>query len=361
MVEEAVIVRAKRTPICKKNGRLQHLSVHELLVPLFQAVGRDVTKYIDDVIVSNAVTPGGNVARLAALSAGFPDSVTGVTLDRQCSGGLDAVRLSAALIESGMGACYLVGAVESPSTISRPRAVFSPPEIGDPEMPAAAEYAAKYLDISRDEQDAYTLRTYKRAWAAFENGFFRQEIVPVAGCCADEAFARKRPMERLVLRAVPLEAGGSITAANSCGFHDGAAVLLVMSRSLARRLSLVPRLAFVSGVVAGFSPLIPAVGPVKAISDLLEKTGMSVPDLDQVEIIESFALKVLSAIKGLSLSEAKVNQWGGALTIGHPYSASGLILLIHLFYRAQTASFRYAVAASGSGGGVGCALLVRRC
>ncbi|RYM04723.1 acetyl-CoA C-acyltransferase [Sporolactobacillus sp. THM7-7] len=358
-MEEAVIVRAKRTPIYKKNSRLAGLPVHELLVPLLQSVGGDLTNYIDDMIISNAVTPGGNVARLAALSAGFPDTVPGLTLDRQCSGGLDAVRLAAAWIESRMGECYIVGGTESASTVQRPRARFSPRTIGDPEMPAAAENVARRYSIAREEQDAYTVRTYGRAWQAYESGFFHQEIVPAAGCTVDEAFLRRRPMERIVKRARPLEKGGTVTAANSCGMHDGAAVLLVMSRTLARRLSLTPVLTVVSGTVVGFSPLLPAIGPVPAISKLLKKQRMSLEAIDVVEIIEAFAVKLVVSMKTLHLPEEKVNLHGGALTLGHPYSASGIILLVHLFYQAIRSPFSYAVAASGSGGGIGCALLVR--
>ncbi|RYL90907.1 acetyl-CoA C-acyltransferase [Sporolactobacillus sp. THM7-4] len=358
-MEEAVIVRAKRTPVYKKNSRLGGLSVQELLIPLFQNVAGDLTDYIDDVLISNAVTPGGNVARLAALAAGFPESIPGMTIDRQCSGGLDAVRLAAAFIESGMGECYLVGGAESPSTVTRPRARFSPEVIGDPEMPAAAENVARALHISRTEQDEYTVRTYERAWQAYRTEFFQKEIVPVAGCSVDEAFLRRRPIARLVRRASPLETGGTVTAANSCGMHDGAAVLLIMSRRLARRLSLKPVLTINAGTVVGFSPLYPAIGPIKAINSLLEKQGMNLDHVAHVEIIEAFAVKIIASLKQLRLPEAKVNRHGGSLTLGHPYSASGIILIVHLFYEALFSPFSYAIAASGSGGGLGAALLIR--
>lgn len=359
-MEEAVIVRAKRTPIYKQNSSLSGLKVEELLAPLLKAVGSGFTDYIDDVIISNSVGPGGNVARLAALSAGLPDSIPGITIDRQCSGGLDAVRLAAALIQSGMGDCYLVGATESASTEQRPRAVFSPQAIGDPDMPQAAENVARQCGISKEEQDTYTVRTYERAWKAYENGFFDQEWVPAAGCECDEAFLRKRPMERLVVRAQPLEAGGTVTAANSCGRHDGAAALLVMSRTFARRLSVPPVLTIAGSAVAGFSPLYPALGPSKAIAALLKKQHLSIHDVEHVEIIEAFAVKMVASIKLLGLAEEKekVNCHGGALTIGHPYSASGIICLVHLFYQALAAPFCRGVVASGSGGGIGAALLV---
>lgn len=358
-MEEAVIVRAKRTPIYKKNGCLSHLSVHELLSPLLRAVGGDVVSLIDDVIISNAVTPGGNVARLAALHAGFPETVPGITLDRQCSGGLDAVRFAAALIESGMGRCYIAGAAESPSTVLRPRAMFSPLEIGDPDMPEAAENMARRYRISRGEQDAYTVRSSERAWGSCEQGFFKRCIIPVAGCTSDEAFKRKRPMHRLVERARPLEACGTVTAANSCGIHDGAAVLLIMSRSLARKLSFTPVLTIISGNAVGFSPLLPALGPVKALSALMAEQHMIPADLDRIEITEAFAVKIVAAIKLLHLQEERVNCHGGALTIGHPYSASGIILCIHLFYQALEEHLSYVAAAAGSGGGVGASLLFR--
>lgn len=358
-MEEAVIVRARRTPIYKKNSALGRVDVHELLVPLFQDIAADLTDYIDDVIVSNAVSPGGNVARLAVLSAGFPDYIPGLTIDRQCSGGLDAVRLAAAFIESGMGDCYLVGAAESVSTVTRPRARFSPEAIGDPDMPAAAENVARRYHISKDEQDAYTVRSYERAWRAQKAGFFRREIVPVSGRSVDEAFLRQRPIARLVSRARSLEPGGTVTAANSCGLHDGAAALLVMSRKLAGQLSLVPVLTLVSGTVAGFSPLYPSIGPVKAIRSLIEKQKMKLEDVAHFEIIEAFAVKMVVSMRLLNLPKDKVNGCGGALALGHPYSASGIILLIHLFYRALSNPFSYAIAASGSGGGIGAALLVR--
>ncbi|WP_332237244.1 acetyl-CoA C-acyltransferase [Sporolactobacillus sp. KGMB 08714] len=356
-MEEAVIVRAKRTPIYKKNGRFGHLGVHELLSPLLRAVGGDVVSLIDDVIISNAVTPGGNVARLAALHAGFPETVPGITLDRQCSGGLDAVRFAAALIESGMGHCYITGAAESPSTVLRPRAMFSTPEIGDPDMTEAAENVARRYRISRKEQDAYKVRSFERAWCSWKQGFFKRCIVPVTGCASDEAFKRKRPMQRLVERARPLKAGGTVTAANSSGIHDGAAVLLIMSRSLARKLSLTPVLTIISGNTVGFSPLLPSIGPVKALSELMDKQHMVPADLDRIEVTEAFAVKIVAAIKLLHLQEEQVNCHGGALTIGHPFSASGIILCIHLFYQALEEHLSYVAAATGSGGGVGTSLL----
>lgn len=358
-MEEAVIVRAGRTPIYRRGGRLKNVQVHELLAPLLQKIGGDVADRIDDVIISNAVTPGGNVGRLAVLAAGLPDSVPGMTIDRQCSGGLDAIRLAASLIESGMGDCYLVGATESASTLMRPRAAFSPPSIGDPEMPAAAERAAGRWHISRAEQDAYVIRTYERAWKAYKDGFFQKEIMPVGGCETDEAFLRRRPIERLVERARPIEPGGTVTAANSCGFHDGAAALLIMSRTLARRLALQPLLTVAGAAAVGFSPLTPAAGPYRAISELFSRVPLNLEDAAYVEITESFAVKTVLSMKLLNLPERKVNVHGGALTLGHPYSVSGVVLLVHLFYQAACSPFSYAVAASGSGGGVGCALLVR--
>ncbi|WP_028982957.1 acetyl-CoA C-acyltransferase [Sporolactobacillus terrae] len=358
-MEEAVIVRAGRTPICRQNKDLKDFQVHELLVPLLQKIGGDVATLIDDVMISNAVTPGGNVARMAVLAAGFPESIPGLTIDRQCSGGLDTVRLAASLIESGAGTCYLVGAVESASTLKRPRAHFTPREDGDPDMPAAAEHAARHWHISRAEQDGYTVRTYNRAWRAHEAGFFQQEIISVGQCSADEAFERRRPIEQLVNRARPLEVAGTVTAANSCGIHDGAAVLLIMSRTLARKLSLRPSLIVIDGAAVGFSPQFPVFGPYRAISALLARRhNFQLADVAYVEIIEAFAVKMVLTMKMLDLPETKVNIHGGALTLGHPYSASGLILLVHLFYQARKSPFSYGIAASGSGGGVGSALLV---
>ncbi|WP_370223193.1 acetyl-CoA C-acyltransferase [Cytobacillus sp.] len=359
-MKKAVIVQAKRTPIGKVNGMLKDYEPHELAAPLLNYLAAGIEEKIDDVILGNVVGPGGNVARLSALEAGLPLSVPGLTLDRQCSAGLEAIRLACYSIQGGAGTCYIAGGTESASTSPfSKRARFSPDKIGDPDMGAAAENVAEMYSISRESQDTYAQLSYERSWKAFENGLLTEEMIPIGSHLHDEEFFRKRKMETLLKRAKPIfKKDGTVTAANSCGIHDGASAVLVMEEETAIKNGYRPILRFADSAVAGVHPNYPGSAPVPAIQAILERNYLTIDDIDLIEINEAFASKIAACSNELSIPYEKLNVNGGALTIGHPYGASGAVMVTKLFHDVQRRSpSKYVLAAIGSGGGVGVAVL----
>lgn len=311
--------------------------------------------------MGNVVGPGGNIARLTVLEAGLPLSISGMTIDRQCSAGLEAIRTACYFIQGGAGRCYLAGGVESSSTSPYPkRARFSPERIGDPDMGEAAENVARKYQISREMQDEFALLSYKRSWNAFRKGYYNEEIVAAQGINTDECFSKERNMESLLKRAKPLFAkeNGTVTAANSCGINDGAAAVLVMEEGLAIELKIKPVLRFVDSEASGVHPGYPGISPVPAIRGLLERNGLTIGDVSLIELNEAFACKIAACARELAIPYEKLNVSGGALTMGHPYGASGAVLVTRLFYEAQRRNdAKYAIAAIGSGGGIGLAVL----
>ncbi|PEC48608.1 acetyl-CoA C-acyltransferase [Bacillus sp. AFS077874] len=361
-MKRAVIVKAKRTPIGKKGGILRDFQPHELAAPLLKYLADGLDEKIDDIILGNVVGPGGNVARVSALEADLSLTVPGITIDRQCSAGLEAIRMACYLVQGGAGTCYLAGGVESTSTSPFPaRARFSPDKIGDPDMGIAAENVAEKYGISKEAQDQYALLSYTRSWESHHNGHFNQEIIPVGDFDHDEVFLKKRKMEELLKRARPVfKKNGTVTAANSCGIHDGASAVLIMEENEAIKNGLKPVLRFVDSQVSGVHPNYPGTAPIPAIQDLLSRNKLTVADIELFEINEAFSSKVLACSKELSIPTSKLNSCGGALTIGHPYGASGSIIVTRLFYEVQrrkNLDSNYVVAAIGSGGGIGLAVL----
>lgn len=339
---------------------LKDYEPHELAAPLLNYLAAGIEEKIDDVILGNVVGPGGNVARLSALEAGLPLSVPGLTLDRQCSAGLEAIRLACYSIQGGAGTCYIAGGTESASTSPfSKRARFSPDKIGDPDMGAAAENVAEMYSISRESQDTYAQLSYERSWNAFENGLLTEEMIPIGSHLHDEEFFRKRKMDTLLKRAKPIfKKDGTVTAANSCGIHDGASAVLVMEEETAIKNGYRPILRFADSAVAGVHPNYPGSAPVPAIQAILERNYLTIDDIDLIEINEAFASKIAACSNELSIPYEKLNVNGGALTIGHPYGASGAVMVTKLFHDVQRRSpSKYVLAAIGSGGGVGVAVL----
>lgn len=360
-IKSAVIVQAKRTPIGKKDGIFKHVKPQKLAVPLIQYLAADLTRHIDEVILGNVVGPGGNIARFAALEAGLPLAIPGMTIDRQCSAGLEAIRTACLFIKAGAGNCYIAGGVESPSTSPFPkRAQFSPGRIGDPEMIIGAENVAGKYELTREDQDAYALKSYERSWEAYENGHYDEEIIAFNKIASDEVFDKKRNMERIMKWAKPLvdAESGTVTAANSCGIQDGAAAVVVMEEALAKKLGMKAVLRFIDSEVTGIHPNYPGMSPIPAIQKLLARNQLTTADIDLFEINEAFASKIVACAEELDIEYGKINVSGGALTTGHPYGASGAILVTRLFYEVQRRTeVNYVLAAIGSAGGVGLAVL----
>ncbi|MBY8912584.1 acetyl-CoA C-acyltransferase [Bacillus sp. YC2] len=357
---EAVITDAKRTIFAQENGLLKDSLPEDLAAPLIRHLSQAAPAHIDEVLFGNATGRGGNLARLSALKAGLPLSVSGTTVDRQCGSGLEAVRIACNFVKAGAGSMYIAGGAESSSRSPfSSRARFSPEHIGDPDMGIAAEYTAEAYSVTREMQDAYALLSYKRSLKAQEDGLYHQEILPYNGFTVDENMIKKRNMETLISRAKPVfQPGGTVTAANSCGISDGAAALCIMEEQKARALGLKPRLRFAGSAVSGVHPNFPSAAPVYAIKKLLNEHCLSPDDIDMYEINEAFAVKICVSSQELKVPYSKINVRGGALSIGHPYGASGAALVTRLFYEAgRRPDARYAAAAIGSGGGIGLAIL----
>ena len=372
--DRPVVVAALRSPIGTAGGTLASVQAADLAAPVLAAVAAAVALPVREVVLGNCTGPGGDVARVAALSAGLPVDVPGLTVDRQCGSGLAAVDVAAALVRSG-GGLVLAGGVESASTaplrfwpgeppVRYERAPFAPALLGDPEMGHAADVLAEKAGITRERQDAYAARSHALAAATRDAGGFDDEVVPVAGVRRDERPRAGLTAERLArLRPAfrAAEEGGTVTAGSSCGINDGAAVVAVVDADTHRRLG-VPGLRVLATATAGVDPNLPGIGIVPAAREALSRARLGVDDLDVVELNEAFAGQVLACCDALSLDPARVCVEGGALALGHPWGASGAVLVVRLFSQLVRADRgRYGLAAIAVGGGQGVAMVVERC
>jgi acetyl-CoA C-acetyltransferase len=361
-----VVVAARRTPVATAGRGLARLDAPGLAAPVLAALRADtagVAVPLDDVVLGNCCGPGGDVARVAALAAGLGPSVPGVTVDRQCGAGLEAVRLGAALVRSGEARFALVGGTESASRArdGGVRAAFAPPGWPDPGMGEAAEDLAARAGVSRERQDVYAARSHALAVAAADAGVFEAELVAAAGCRRDDRPRRRLREEVLARMPAAFVPGGSVTAGNSCGINDGAAALALVAAADADGLA---GLRVVASAVAGVDPALPGLGPVPAVRAVLARAGVPLGALDVVEITEAFAAQVLACTDALGLDplgadDARVCPEGGAIALGHPWGASGALLLVRLFSSLVRRRLgRYGLAACAVGGGQGVAVLV---
>jgi acetyl-CoA C-acetyltransferase len=370
-----VVVAALRTPIGTAGSALADVTAADLAAPVLAAVAAAVgDEPVQDVVLGNCTGPGGDVARVAALTAGLPVEVPALTVDRQCGSGLAAVDLAAALVTSRPGV-VLAGGVESASTAPwrylpgdppqrYRRAPFAPASLGDPEMGQAADLLAERAGVTRVRQDRYAARSHDLAVRTREAGGFVRETVTVAGLEHDQ---RPRPglhaerLARLPPAFRPAAEGGTVTAGNSCGINDGAAVVAVVDAATHRRLD-VPGLRVLATATAGVHPGLPGLGIVPAVRLALDRAGLGLDEMDVVELNEAFAGQVLACCDALALDPDRVCTEGGALALGHPWGASGAVLVVRLFAQlAEATDARYGLAAIAVGGGQGVAAVVERC
>lgn len=366
-----VIVAARRTAIGTAGRALAALSVDELLAPVLREIARESLgpgDHVDQVVAGIARGPGGNPARVAALAAGLDPNVAGITVDLQCGSGLAAICLGADMVAAGSATIVLAGGAESASNAPVGRARFAPSEIGDPDMGPAAEDLARHFGVSRKRQDEYAIRSHERALASRE--LIASEIIPVAGLTEDQ---RPRHLKAEVLARMPAafvsddtSPPGTVTAGNSCGISDGAAAVMIVPEwwRAERRMT---GLAMRSWATVGVDPRLPGIGPVPAITRILAATSLTLDELDVLEITEAFAAQVLSVTDALGLdalgSDAgRICPFGGAIAIGHPWGASGALLMVRLFTLLVRHSDgrRVGAAACAVGGGQGIAALVER-
>ncbi|MCY1037243.1 acetyl-CoA C-acyltransferase [Staphylococcus nepalensis] len=378
-MKEAVIVAAKRTAFGKYGGKMRHIEPEGLLKPLFSYFNTHYTSImdnVDDVILGNVVGNGGNIARKALLEAGLKHQIPGMTIDRQCGSGLEAVNQACRMVQAGAGTVYIAGGVEStsraPWKIKRPQSLYDThlpefyerapfaPESQDPSMIQAAENVAEQYDISRIEQDTFAWQSHQKTIEAYNQNLIPQEILPFkikGGIFQYDESIKSQLNQRVLSRLKPLLVNGTITAGNCCMKNDGAVLLLVMEKSVAESYGLHTGLAFVDHVSTGVDPNVLGIGPVPAVKNLLAKQAFSVKDIDAVELNEAFASQVLASQKALHISDEKLNIYGGAIATGHPYGASGAALVARLFYMQH--KYR-TIATMGIGGGMGNATLFER-
>jgi acetyl-CoA C-acetyltransferase len=360
-MSRAFVIAARRTPVMPLGGAFARLSLHDLAAPVMQACLADAgleAGSVDEVILSNALGAGGNPARVAALAAGLPERVAGLSIDRQCAGGLDAVILARALIQSGAAEVVLAGGVESYSR--RPQRLRTCPDGGpavaydaphftpwpnrDPLMHEAADNLALRLGISRAAQDAFAVTSHAKAMAATHT-----EIMPLQGALRDGFTRAMTPALAARAKAITHSITGTITAANAAVAADGAAFCLVVSERVAK---LAPRALHIkAGATLGANPQEPGLAPLGAIARVLSLRQMP----DRSEIMEAYAVQAIACIQGAGLDPATVNIGGGALARGHPVGASGAILVARLFADMNRGQGLAAIAAAG---GIGSALML---
>jgi len=383
---EAVILSAVRTPVGRYGGALSGVRPDDLAALAIEAAVERAgvpAEEIEDVYFGSANQAGEdnrNVARMAALLAGLPEDVPGVTVNRLCASGLSALIGACHAIRAGDGDLFVAGGVES---MSRAPLVMAKPENGDqtvwdttlgwrfpnPRMEAmfplesmgeTGENVAERFNVTREEQDEFALKSHRRWAAAQEAGRFADELVPVGEVDRDEHPRPDTSFEKLAALKPAFREGGSLTAGNSSGINDGAAALVVASEEKARELGVAPFGRFVASAVAGVDPRIMGVGPVPAVRKVLERAGLGVADLDLVELNEAFASQSIYVIRELGLDPERVNVNGGAIAIGHPLGMSGARLVVSLLHELRRRGGRYGLATLCVGVGQGQAAIFER-
>ena len=395
---EAWIIDAVRTPIGRYGGALAGVRPDDLAALVIRAIvernGLDGA-LVEDVILGCANQAGEdnrNVARMAALLAGLPVEVAGLTVNRLCGSGLQAVNSAAHAIGAGDGEVFIAGGVESmsraPYVMLKPEGAYDrgPRALEDstlgwrfvnPRMQElyppislgeTAERVAERYQVSRERQDAFALESQRRAAAAIEAGRFADQLIPVevpgrkgAVTVVDrDEHPRETSPEALAALRPAFARGGTVTAGNSSGINDGASALLVVEAERARALGLRPMARVVATAVAGVHPDVMGMGPVPAVRKALARAGLGVADLDLVEINEAFASQSVACADELGLDMARVNPNGGAIALGHPLGASGARLMTMLVHELRRTGGRFGVAAMCIGVGQGIATVVER-
>ena len=378
-----MIVSAVRTPVGRYGGVLASVRPDDLAALVIAAAVERAgvpAAEIEDVYLGCANQAGEdnrNVARMAALLAGLPQEVAGVTVNRLCASGLTAVVQACHAVRAGDGDLFVAGGVESmtraPLAMAKPEQGFARgnqtvwdttlgwrfpnPRMAEmfplESMGETGENVAEGFGISREEQDAFALESQRRHAEAAAAGRFRDEIVPVGTVSEDEHPRPGTTLERLASLKPAFRDGGSVTAGNSSGVNDGAAALVVASEERARELGLEPLGRFVASAVAGVDPRIMGIGPIPAVQKVLGRAGIGTAELDLVELNEAFASQSIEVVRELGLDPAKVNVNGGAIAIGHPLGMSGARLVVTLLHELRRRGGRYGLATLCVGVGQG--------
>lgn len=400
-MKDAFICDAIRTPFGRYGGGLAKVRADDLgAIPIKALMERNPDVdwgQVDDVIYGNANQAGEdnrNVARMSSLLAGLPTTVPGTTLNRLCGSGIDAIGMAARSIKSGETELMIAGGCESmsrapfvmgkaESAFSRSAEIFDTTigwrfinkkmkaEFGVDTMPETAENVAEDFNISREDQDAFAVRSQQKAGAAMEAGIFSEEITPVVipqrkgeplVVNTDEHPRPSTSLEALAKLGTPFRENGSVTAGNASGVNDGACALIVASAEAAEKHGLTPKARVVAMATVGLEPRIMGFGPAPATRKVLEKAGLTLADMDVIELNEAFASQGLAVMRDLGLADdaSHVNPNGGAIALGHPLGASGARLVTTAMYQLHRTGGRYALCTMCIGVGQGIAIIIER-
>ncbi|HET9590289.1 MAG TPA: acetyl-CoA C-acyltransferase [Anaerolineales bacterium] len=388
-MKEAVIVSAVRTPVGKaKKGGLATVRPDEMAATAIQALLKQMPNLdpaeIEDVIIGCAFPEGEqgmNMARMIALRAGLPDSVPAETINRYCSSGVQSIAHAAYAIESGQIETAIAGGAESMTMVPMAGYKFSPNPYFAQDLPhyytnmgLTAENLSEKYGISREDQDEFSLKSHQKAAQAVGSGLFDPELVSIDvevteldggekpirknfTVRRDEGPRADTNMEALSKLRPAFKEGGTVTAGNSSQMSDGAAAVMVMSAERAARLGLTPLARFVSFAVGGVPPELMGIGPVVAIPKALKLAGLTLNDIDLIELNEAFAAQSLAVIRTLELDENKLNVNGGAIALGHPLGCTGTKLTTQLIYEMGRRRSKYGMVTMCIGGGMGAAAI----
>ena len=383
---EAVIVSAVRTAVGRRNGRLKDWHPVDLMAQVLNEVVRRAgieAGQVEDVIVGCVSLVGEqslNIGRNAALAAGFPEDVPGTTVDRQCGSSQQAIHFAAQGVLSGAYDIVIAGGVESMSripmgsTTQGPGAPFGPLMVerynhGLVHQGISADLVAQKWEITREELDAFSLESHRRAARATAEGRLTSQILPIpvkdeegheSLFDRDEGIRADTSLEKLASLKPAFKPDGLITAGNSSQISDGASAVLIMERSVAERLGIKPRARFTAFALAGDNPILMLTAPIPATEKVLRKAGLTIDQIDLVEINEAFASVVLAWKKATGADLARVNVNGGAVALGHPLGASGARLTIFLLNELERTGGRYGLQTICEGGGTANAMIIER-
>jgi acetyl-CoA C-acetyltransferase len=378
---EAVIVSTARTPIGRAAkgslvaARPDDLAAFAVNAALARVPGLPPEEIVDVMIGCGfpQERQGMNLGRRVALLAGLPQTVPGTTVNRFCASSLQTIRMAFHAIKAGEGEAFVAGGVESTSQVSgypKSEEELHPALFGDDApianvyipMGLTAENVAERWDVSREDMDRFAQQSQERAVAAQDSGFFAREITPYDGVEADDGPRRTSTYEKLAALEPAFKPGGKVTAGNACPLNDGAAAVVVMSANRAAELGIQPRARILASSVSGVEPEIMGVGPIEAVRKVLAQAGMTIDDVEVMELNEAFAAQVLPVCRELGVDpwSDKLNPHGGAIAVGHPYGMTGARIMNTLLNDLETMDRTIGLETMCVGGGQGMAMLVER-
>jgi acetyl-CoA C-acetyltransferase len=378
---DAVIVSAARTPIGRAGkgslveARPDDLAAFAIKAALDKAPELPREEIVDVMVGCGfpEAKQGMNLARRVALLAGLPATVPGTTVNRFCASSLQTIRMAFHAIRAGEGDAFVAGGVESISQVNgypKSEEEIHPALFGDNApianvyipMGLTAENVAERWDVSREDMDRFAQRSQERAVAAQDSGFFEREITSWDGVIADDGPRRGSTLDKLAQLEPVFKPGGKVTAGNSCPLNDGAAAVVVMSADRARELGITPRARIIASSVSGVEPEIMGVGPIEAVRKVLAAAGMTIDDVDVMELNEAFAAQVIPVCRELGVDAFgdKLNPHGGAIALGHPYGMTGARIMNTLLNDLETLDKTVGLETMCVGGGQGMAMLVER-